>query len=61
MTSPERPLKIEKQWTTEELQRDFTVHGFSMGYVVVTRKSDGVKGSLYFNHHPRVYYSFRPE
>jgi hypothetical protein len=46
-------------WNTEELQRDFTVDGFSWGVVVVTRKSDNVKGTLEFNHMPRFYYDFR--
>ncbi len=49
-----------QQWDTAELQRDFTVLGFSMGFVVVVRKSDGQKGSLDFDHMPRVYYDFTP-
>jgi hypothetical protein len=28
--------------------------------VVVRRRSDGVKGSLYFQHNPRFYYGFEP-
>lgn len=47
-------------WNTEELQRDFEVLGFQAPYVVVIRKSDGVKGSLEFIHRPRVYFSFQP-
>jgi hypothetical protein len=27
---------------------------------VVTRKSDSVQGSLYFQHSPRLYFSFEP-
>lgn len=45
-------------WTTEELQRDFEVLGFAAPFIVVRRKSDGVKGSLMFRHHPRVYFNF---
>lgn len=48
-------------WTTAELQEDFTVMGFSMGYVVVRRKSDGVVGSLQFDHSPRVYYGWQED
>lgn len=48
-------------WTTEELQRDFTVEGFSAPFVVVRRKSDGQRGTLEFRHQPRVYFSFVPD
>jgi hypothetical protein len=47
-------------WTTEELQRDFTVTGFLAPVVVVTRKSDGQVGSLFFQGNPRLYYGFEP-
>lgn len=47
-------------WDTSELSRDFTVHGFLAPYCVVTRKRDGVKGSLVFQHHPRFYFGFQP-
>ncbi len=45
-------------WDTQELSRDFTVMGFMAPYVVVRRKSDGGKGSLEFQHHPRFYFNF---
>lgn len=45
-------------WNTEELQRDFSVIGFALGHVVVMRRADNVKGSLAFNHRPRVYYGW---
>jgi len=48
-----------KTWTTEELQKEFEVIGFSMGYVVVKRLSDGQLGSMDFDHSPRIYYSFK--
>jgi hypothetical protein len=45
-------------WDTEKMQEEFTVIGFLAPYVVVIRKADGVKGSLQFRHHPRVYFNF---
>ena len=54
-------MKTKQQYyTTTELQELFTVHAFSAPYVVVTRKSDGIKGTLQFNHRPRVYFDFVP-
>ncbi len=41
------------------LQRDFEVVGFAAPFVVVRRRSDGVKGTLEFTHNPRVYFGFR--
>lgn len=48
-------------WDTTELQQDFQVLGFMAPLVVVARKSDGVKGSLMFQHHPRLYYGFKED
>ena len=48
-------------WTTETLQRDFEVLSFLAPFVVVRRKSDGVRGSLRFKHEPRRYWDFKPE
>lgn len=45
-------------WSTQELGTDFDVLGFMAPYVVVRRRSDGAKGSLQFQHDPRLYYSF---
>lgn len=47
-----------KLWSTEDLRAEFDVIGFAAPYVVVTRKSDGVKGSMQFTHNPRFYFSF---
>ncbi len=47
-------------WSTEELSRDFEVLGFMAPFVVVRRKSDGKKGSVEFQHHPRFYFGFSP-
>lgn len=52
---------IDRSWSTEEMQRDFTVHGFAGGFVVVTRNSDGVKGSLNFGGTPRRYHSWKED
>ena len=46
-------------WNTTELQRDFSVESFLAPLVIVTRRSDGQRGTLDFNHSPRFYYSFR--
>lgn len=45
-------------WDTSELTRDFDVIGFAAPLVVVRRKSDGMKGSLEFQHQPRFYFNF---
>jgi hypothetical protein len=48
-------------WDTTELQRDFEALGFLAPLVVVRRRSDGVRGSLMFQHNPRFYFGFQPE
>jgi hypothetical protein len=48
-------------WDTTELSRDFEVLGFCAPCVVVRRKADGVKGSLFFQHNPRLYYGFEKD
>jgi hypothetical protein len=45
-------------WNTQELGRDFDVLGFMAPVVVVRRKADGQKGSLLFQHSPRLYFGF---
>ena len=50
---------VRTEWNTTELQEDFTVIGFGHGYCAVKRKSDGVTGSLDFDHSPRKYYNFK--
>ena len=47
-----------KVWSTDELASEFRVIGFMAPLVVVCRKSDGVKGSLEFQHNPRMYFNF---
>tara|TARA_Y100001951_G_C11192915_1_gene212586 strand:+ start:341 stop:589 length:249 start_codon:yes stop_codon:yes gene_type:complete len=48
-------------WDTQELQDDFSVRSFLAPFVLVDRKSDGEKGTLIFQHHPRFYYDFTSE
>jgi hypothetical protein len=48
-------------WDTDQLQKDFEVIGFMAPLVGVRRKSDNVKKSLMFQHHPRFYFGFQPE
>ena len=47
-------------WNTDELSRDYEVIGFLAPFIAVRRKSDGMKGSLEFQHQPRLYFSFSP-
>lgn len=47
-------------WDTRELAHDYIVIGFSAPLVVVRRKADGVRGSLEFQHQPRLYFNFQP-
>ena len=54
----ELEVKHGKTWTTSELQRDFEVEGFGGGLCVVRRRSDNQRGSLEFDHMPRIYYKF---
>lgn len=57
----QKEFNVEEVWDTNEVQELFTVHGFVAPYVVVTRKLDGVKGTLMFTHMPRFYFDFEPE
>ena len=50
--------KYGRSWSTSELCSEFEVLGFMAPYVVVQRKADGCKGSLEFQHSPRLYFNF---
>jgi hypothetical protein len=50
-----------KVWDTNELREDFEVLGFLAPFCVVRRKSDGVKGSVMFQHHPRYYFGWKED
>jgi len=47
-----------KVWDTQEMGADFEVIGFLAPIIVVRCRSDGCKGSLTFQHHPRFYFDF---
>jgi len=47
-------------WDTNQLREQFEVVGFLAPLVIVRRKSDGVKGTVLFQHSPRLYFQFRP-
>lgn len=47
-----------KCYDTKELQEEFQVHAFAAPFISVTRKSDGVKGLMMFQHDPRFYWGF---
>ena len=47
-------------WDTQQLAQDFEVIGFMAPLVVVRRRSDGVKGSLEFQHSPRFFFNWQP-
>lgn len=49
------------KYTTSELQEHFEVISFLAPFVSVVRKSDGVKGTMMFDHSPRVYFNFKQE
>ena len=51
----------ETTWDTAGLQRDFIVLGFAAPFVIVVRKADSVRGTLLFQHQPRLYFGFEPE
>ena len=48
-------------WDTTELQTDFDVQGFAAPYVIVVRRSDKERGTLQFQHQPRLYFNFVTE
>jgi hypothetical protein len=51
----------DRKWTTAELLEEFDVQGFAAPFVVVVRKSDGQRGSMEFQHSPRVYFDWKPD
>ena len=51
----------DNAWDTAGLTEEFEVLAFLAPYCAVKRKSDGVRGSVMFQHSPRVYFNFKPE
>ena len=59
---PARDLEqATERWDTDQVRELFEVHSFLAPFVFVTRKKDGVKGTLEFVHRPRVYFNFTPD
>lgn len=48
-------------WDTDALRRDFEVIVFQAPYVSVRRRLDGKRGTLRFQHHPRLYFGWRED
>ena len=48
-------------WTGQEMSRDFEAIDFAAPFIIVRRRSDGVKGSLEFTHYPRVYFNWQAD
>ena len=46
-------------WDTTQLSEDYEVLGFAAPLIVVRRRIDGVRGSLFFQHNPRFYFGFQ--
>ena len=49
---------VGQVWDTKELQEDFEVKGFLAPFIAVRRKSDGLDGTMLFQHMPRFYWGF---
>lgn len=47
-------------WDTGEMSDEFEAIGFMAPLIVVRRRADGVKGSLEFQHSPRLYFNWQP-
>ena len=60
-TRAELEERYGQVWSTDEMTRDSDALGFMAPYIVVSRKSDGVRGSLEFRHSPRYYFNFQAE
>ncbi len=50
-----------KVWDMTELRKDFEVLAFAAPLIIVKRKSDEQKGSLFFQDQPRYYYGFQED
>ena len=59
MTKQELEKEHGEILTTSDLTKDYEVHSFLAPIVIVTRRYDGVRGSMQFQHQPRFYFSFK--
>lgn len=57
-TKEELEAQEGRVWTTEEMRQQFNVIGFAAPLLVVVRKADQVKGSLFFQHSPRLFWGW---
>ena len=51
----------DRVYDKSQLLEEFEVLGFMAPVVAVKRRSDGVKGSLTFQHRPRFYFDFKED
>ena len=51
----------DERLDTDAMRARYDVLGFAAPFVIVRRKSDGVKGSLMFTHSPRFYFGWTPD
>jgi len=49
---------IDNVWNTDGIRENYSVESFLAPYCIVTRKSDGKRGTLEFTHQPRFYFNF---
>ena len=48
-------------WTHQEMAQEFDIVLWICPLVIVIRRSDGIKGSLLYQHQPRFYFRFYPD
>ena len=59
-TREELQEKYGEVLNTDEATEKYSFQSFLAPFAFVTRKSDGVKGTVQFQHHPRFYFNFQP-
>ena len=52
--------KHGKVWDTGQLIEEFEIVSFLAPFAVGSRRSDGMMGSLEFQHSPRFYFNWKP-
>ena len=52
-------IDIDDSWTTSEVTEAFDIESFLAPFCFATKKDTGVKGTLAFIHHPRIYYAWQ--
>lgn len=48
-------------WNTEELRAEFEVIRFAAPLVIVMKRSTGERGTMFFQHEPRFYFSYESD